>query len=82
MVFEHLSTVIFETRKKNIPFIIILKEKNFFLSRKGKIILNKFKNENLLFETGKDAALFLNKLKNIEEWWESKNKFLSNIFYN
>lgn len=82
LVFEHLSTVIFETRKKNIPFIIILKEKNFFLSKKGRIILNKFKNENLLFETGKDAALFLNKLKNIEEWWDSKNKFLSNIFYN
>ena len=82
LVFEHLSTVIFETRKKNIPFIIILKERNFFLSKNGRIILNKFRGENLLFETGKDAALFLNKLNNIEEWWKSKNKFLSSIFYN
>jgi putative transferase (TIGR04331 family) len=82
LVFEHLSTVLFETRKKDIPFIIILKKKNFFLSNKGKNILNKFKKENLLFEKGKDAALFLNSLNNFEEWWKSKNKFLTSIFYN
>ena len=31
LIFEHLSTLIFETRKKNIPFIIILKKKFFLI---------------------------------------------------
>lgn len=81
LVFEHLSTAMFETRKSNIPFIIILKEGNFFLSKEGKKIINKFRKENLLFETGKDAALFLNSITSIEEWWKSKNKLLTSVFY-
>ena len=36
LIFEHLSTLIFETRKKNIPFIIILKKKFFSYLTKEK----------------------------------------------
>ena len=82
LIFEHLSTLIFETRKKNIPFIIILKKKNFFLSNEGKKILEIFKKEKILFESGKEAALYFNKIKSIEKWWKSKNKIMNNIFYN
>ena len=81
LIFEHLSSLIFETRKENIPFIIILK-KNFFLSNEGKKILEIFKKEKILFESGKEAALYFNKIKSIEKWWKSKNKTMNNIFYN
>ena len=82
LIFEHLSSLIFETRKENIPFIIILKKKNFFLSYEGKKILKIFKKEKILFESGKEAALYFNKIKSIENWWNSKSKTMNNIFYN
>ena len=82
LIFEHLSSLIFETRKENIPFIIILKKKNFFLSNEGKKILKIFKKEKILFESGKEAALHFNKIKSIENWWKSKSKIMNNIFYN
>ena len=74
LIFEHLSTAIFETRKQDIPFIIILNKKNYFLSKEGNYILNILKKENIFFSNGKDAAIYLNKINNIEKWWKKKKK--------
>ena len=81
LIFEHLSTAIFETRKANIPFIIILDKKNYFLSKEGNYILNILKKENIFFSNGRDAAIYLNKINNIENWWKQKKKILNTIFY-
>ena len=36
LIFEHLSTLIFETRKKKYSIYNYIKKKNFFLSNEGK----------------------------------------------
>ena len=81
LVFEHISTAIFETRVKNIPFIIILDNKNYFLSKEGRSIFNIMKKENILFSNGRDAAIYLNKINNINKWWNKKKRTLNSIFY-
>lgn len=81
LIFEHLSTAIFETRNANTPFIIILDKKNFFLSKEGNYILNILKKENIYFSNGREAAIYLNKIINIENWWKQKKKILNTIFY-
>ena len=57
-----------------IPFIFILDEKNFYLSEVGKKLINFLKKNKLLFSSGKDAAIYLNRIDNYEDWWRKINK--------
>ena len=67
----------FEVINLDIPFIFILDEKNFFFSKIGYDLLDFLKRNNLLFKSGKEAAIYLNKINDIEVWWQTsidKNK--------
>jgi len=67
----------FEVINLDIPFIFILDEKNFFFSKIGYDLLDFLKRNNLLFKSGKEAAIHLNKIDDIEFWWQTsidKNK--------
>ena len=67
----------FEVINLDIPFIFILDEKNFFFSKIGYDLLDFLKRNNLLFKSGKEAAIYLNKIDDIEFWWQTsidKNK--------
>ena len=81
LIFEHFSTVIFETRCSNTPFIIITDLNDHFLSREGEFIISILKKENLIFKNGLEAAKFLNKINNIDYWWSKKKYNLDKIFY-
>ncbi len=74
LIFDYLSTMFFEIINMNIPFIFILDEKNFYLSSTGKKLFNFLKRNNLLFKSGKKAAIFLNNIENFEIWWNNINK--------
>ena len=77
LIFDYFSTMFFEVINLDIPFIFILDEKNFFFSKIGYDLLNFLKKNNLLFKSGKEAAIFLNKINDIEVWWQTsidKNK--------
>ena len=58
----------------DIPFIFILNEKDFYLSNTGKKLMKILKKNNLLFASGKDAAIYLNKIHSYEDWWKEINK--------
>ena len=81
LIFEHFSTVIFETRCSNTPFIIITDLNDHFLSREGEFIISILKKENLIFKNGLEAAKFLNKINDIDYWWSKKKFNLDKIFY-
>ncbi len=74
LIFDYLSTMFFEILNMNIPFIFITDEKNFYLSSTGKKLFKFLKKNNLLFKSGKKAAIFLNNIDNFEVWWNSINK--------
>ena len=61
----------FEVINLDIPFIFILDEKNFFFSKIGYDLLDFLKKNNLLFKSGKEAAIYLNKINDIEFWWQT-----------
>ena len=77
LIFDYFSTMFFEVINLDIPFIFILDEKNFFFSKIGYDLLDFLKRNNLLFKSGKEAAIYLNKIDDIEFWWQTsidKNK--------
>ena len=77
LIFDYFSTMFFEVINLDIPFIFILDEKNFFFSKIGYDLLDFLKRNNLLFKSGKEAAIYLNKINDIEVWWQTsidKNK--------
>lgn len=77
LVFDYLSTMIFEIINLNIPFILILDVKKHNFTDYGKKLINYFTEMNILFKNHNQAALFinLNKDKDIISCWSSyKNK--------
>lgn len=81
LIYDGIGSGIFETRVQNKPFIIIIKKNNYFLSKIGIKILNKLEKINLIFEDSKKAAEYVNKIKDIEKWWQSKQDIVDEIFY-
>ena len=71
LIFDYFSTMFFEVINLDIPFIFILDEKNFFFSKIGYDLLDFLKRNNLLFKSGKEAAIYLNKINDIEFWWQT-----------
>lgn len=74
LIFDYFSTMFFEIINMDIPFIFILNEKDFYLSNTGKKLMKILKKNNLLFASGKDAAIYLNKIHSYEDWWKEINK--------
>ena len=77
LVFDYMSTMIFEIISLNIPFILILDVKNHNFTDYGKKLINYLTEMNILFKNHKQAAIFFNsnKDKNIISCWSTyKNK--------
>lgn len=74
LIFDYFSTMFFEIINMDIPFIFILDEKNFYLSKEGNKLIQFLKKNNLLFKSGKKAAKYLNKIEDYDNWWNGINK--------
>ncbi len=82
LVYDGFGSGLFETRMQDKPFIIIMKKNNYFLSKIGIEIINKLEKNNLIFEDSKKAAKYVNKIENIDQWWETKKNIVNKVFYN
>ena len=82
LVFDGLGSGVFETRIYDLPFIAIVKKKNYFLSKVGIEMIDKLKNANLIFEDSKKAAKYINQITNIDRWWKQRKNVINKIFYN
>ena len=72
-VADHISTSMYEVLQLNIPFFIYSDfQKNLYQTKENKLFLLLKKN-NIIFDTPKDCADFLNNhYDNIEKFWYSK----------
>ena len=76
LVFDYLSTMIFEILNLNIPFILIFNNKDHTLSKDGKLFINELSKLGILFPTHSKAVNFLNDSHNLVSSFKSK-KFKS-----
>ena len=68
-----LQTTFLETMFMNIPSFILYNDNFWNVSNKGKSIIKKLKEANILFYNSNDLSRHINKnYFNIESWWESK----------
>ena len=68
-----LQTTFLETMFMNIPPFILYNDNFWNVSNKGKSIIKKLKEANILFYNSNDLIRHINKnYFNIESWWESK----------
>ena len=81
LIYDGLGSGLFETRMQDIPFIIIMKKNNYFLSKVGIKIINKLEKINLIFEDSKKAAKYIDKINDMDKWWRSKKNIVNEIFY-
>ena len=69
-VIDNFSTALFELIYYSEPFMIVSNSKQKEFTKEFKKILNNLKRLNILFDSEKKAADFINKnYYNIEKWW-------------
>ena len=74
IVFDYMSTMIFELISLNIPFILILEKSDEYLSKFGKKFIKDLKRNNLFFSNPYTAANFINNLPSNKNWWFEKKR--------
>lgn len=74
IIFDYISTMLFEILAFNKPFLLVLDEKNHSLSKYGNKFIKDLKKINLHFSNYKDLRVFLNKNNNINQWWFYKKR--------
>ena len=85
LIFDYMSTMIFEIINLKIPFILILNVKKHNFTNEGKKLINYIKKMNILFKNHKQALKFINSDIDINSWWYKKKnqqilKKISNDF--
>jgi putative transferase (TIGR04331 family) len=77
LVFDYMSTMIFEIINLRIPFILIINKKEHNFTKEGIKLYNYLDKLDVIFENHKQANNFIYSLKNVNEWWySSKNEQL------
>jgi len=73
IIFNYLSTMIFELLQINKPFVIIIKNEDHFFSKLGLSLVKDLKKNKFLF---RDIEEFYSYFKNIDinSWWYSQKK--------
>tara|TARA_A100000164_G_C21902493_1_gene771252 strand:- start:240 stop:1859 length:1620 start_codon:yes stop_codon:yes gene_type:complete len=81
IIFEYISTMLFEILSFNVPFLLVLDEKKHSLSKFGNEFIKDLKKMNLHFSNYNDLKSFLNKGNDINLWWfeEKRQKKLRNF---
>ncbi len=74
IIFEYISTMLFETLSFDIPFLLVLDKKKHSLSKLGKEFINDLKKMNLYFSNYNDLKDFLDKKNDISFWWFQKER--------
>ncbi len=74
IIFDYISTMLFEILAFNKPFLLILDEKKHSLSKYGNEFIKDLKKINLHFSNYKELRVFLNKNNNINKWWLYKKR--------
>ena len=77
LVFDYMSTMIFEIINLRIPFILIINKKEHNFTKEGMKLYNYLDNLDVIFENHKQASNFIYSVKDVNEWWySSKNEQL------
>jgi putative transferase (TIGR04331 family) len=74
IVFDYMSTMIFELISLNIPFVLILENSEEYLSKFGRKFIEDLKKINLFFSSSYIATKFINNLPNNKNWWYEKKR--------
>ncbi len=74
LIFDYMSTMIFEIINLRIPFILILDKKEHNFTKEGIKLYNYLNKLNILFKNHKQAINFIYSVKDIDEWWYSSKK--------
>lgn len=69
IIFNYISTMLFEILAFNIPFLLIIDDKNHCLSNYGKNFVKDLKKVNLFHSNYQSALKFLHNKKNLSSWW-------------
>ncbi len=80
IIFNYLSTMMFEILQINKPFIVIIKNEDHFFSKLGHSLVKDLKKNKLLFNNIEQFYSFSRKI-DIHTWWHSKKnqKFLNEL---
>ena len=76
IIFDYVSTMLFENLNLGIPFILILKKENHYFSKIGLNFTKDLDRINLLFRDHNSASEFINRLPSIKEWWNKKKSIV------
>lgn len=77
LIFDYVSTMLFENLNLGIPFILILKKENHYFSKIGLNFIKDLDQINLLFRDHVSASEFINKQPSIKEWWNEKRSIVA-----
>ena len=83
LVIDHPGTTLLVALAANVPLICFWEKNHFPFSNQSSILYNELIENKIFFNNPYDASNFLNKLKNINQWWKNKKiqklrlKFLS-----
>ena len=69
VIFNYISTMLFEILAFNIPFLLIIDVKRHCLSNYGKKFIKDLKKINLCYSNYQSASKFLHNKKNLSTWW-------------
>ena len=69
VIFNYISTRLFEILAFNIPFLLIIDVKRHCLSNYGKKFIKDLKKINLCYSNYQSASKFLHNKKNLFTWW-------------
>ena len=73
VVFDNIhSTSFLESIVMNIPSIILAKDFKYEINKNSLAVFKRMQEHNILFDSGKECAKFLNlNYNSIDEWWDS-----------
>lgn len=72
LVLDHPGTTLLIALAANVPLICFWEKNHFPFSNQSSTLYNELIDNNIFFNSPYDASNFLNKLKNIEQWWNQK----------
>ena len=83
MIMDEFSTSILISLTMNVPTILYFDIDQYIFKEKYRRILQDMKNVGIIFDDYKSAAVFINNINSIEDWWaSSKVQNVRNNFIN
>ena len=74
IIFDYISTMLFEILAFNKPFLLVLDEKKHSLSKHGNEFIKDLKKINIHCSNYKELSVLFNKNNNINQWWSFKKR--------